>query len=109
VSRANVSRADPVKAARRLERRGPFQTTLVRYPGKAGWTFARIPKRQAPPVTRPWGRTPVTATVDDVTWSTSVWRDHKSGGSLLAIPKTRRGAKGDGDTVVVTIEFDAND
>ena len=51
--------------------RGPFQTTLFRYAGKGAWYFAIIPKSVAPPATRPWGRTPVTATVDDVTWETS--------------------------------------
>ena len=39
-----------------FERRGPFVTTLVRYPGKGGWTFAPIPKKLAPEATRPWGR-----------------------------------------------------
>lgn len=102
VHRPKRSRAGP-------ERRGPFATTLVRYQGKGAWYFAIIPKAMAPPVTRPWGRTPVTATVDGVTWTTSVWRDSKSHGSLLAVPKKHRGAKGDGDLVTVTLEFEPDD
>ena len=89
--------------------RGPFQTTLFRYSGKGAWYFAIIPNAVAPPATRPWGRTPVTATVDGVTWETSLWRDTKSNRSLLAVPKKHRGGKGDGDAVTVTFVFDPDD
>ena len=40
----------------------------------------------APLVTRPWGRTPVRAIVDGVSWRTSIWRDSKTHGALLAAP-----------------------
>jgi Domain of unknown function (DUF1905) len=83
---------------------GRFRTTLFQYPGKGGWTFAPIPARYAPPVTHGWGRTPVEATVDGHTWTTSVWRG-KDGRTLLAVPKQVRGEKGDGDDVMVTITF----
>jgi hypothetical protein len=91
------------------QRRGPFETTLWRYPGKGGWHFAIVPAKVAPPVTRPWGRTPVTATVDAATWDTSIWRDATSKRSLLAVPKRHRGGKGDGDRVTVTFVFDPDD
>lgn len=86
-------------------RRGPFLATLVRYPGKGGWTFARIPKKLAPPATRPWGRTPVRAWLDEVSWETSVWRDTKSGGALLPVPARIRGSRRAGDRVRVRFEF----
>ena len=89
-----------------LETRGPFSSTLFRYPGKGGWTFAPIPQKLAPPVTRPWGRTPVRATVDGVSWDTSVWRDSKSRGSLLAVPARVRWRKRSGDAVTVELTFD---
>ena len=92
-----------------VERRGPFPSTLVRYPGKGGWTFAQIPKALAPPVTRPWGRTPVRAVVDGTAWDTSIWRASKGDGSLLAVPARIRGAKGDGDTVTVEFTFERDD
>jgi hypothetical protein len=92
----------------RIQRRGPFVTTLWRYPGKGGWTFALIPRRYAPPATRPWGRTPVRAVVDGVAWNTSVWRDSKRDGSLLAVPKRARGGKGDRDKVTVEFTFEAD-
>lgn len=83
---------------------GTFKATLFRYPGKGGWHFAPVPDRCAPPVTHGWGRTPVSATVDGVTWETSVWRG-KDGRTLLAVPAKVRGAKGDGDPVTVTLRF----
>lgn len=99
----------PTRRTTGPERRGPFETTIFRYSGKGAWYFAIIPKAVAPPATRPWGRTPVTATVDDATWDTSIWRDSKSNRSLLAVPKKHRGAKGDGDRVTVSFVFDPDD
>ncbi len=92
-----------------LQRRGPFVTRLVRYPGKGGWTFALIPKRLAPPATRPWGRTPVRAVVEGIAWNTSIWRDRKRDGALLAVPARIRGQKGGGDTVTVEFTFEPDD
>lgn len=79
-----------------------FTTTLMRYPGPGGWTFALIPERHAPPVTHGWGRTPVRATVDGRSWDTSVWRDKKHG-TLLPVPKKVRGTKEHGQTVEVEL------
>jgi hypothetical protein len=93
----------------RIQRRGPFEATLFRYSGKAAWFFAPIPKRVAPPVTRPWGRTPVHATVDGVSWETSIWRDTKSDRSLLAVPARVRGRKGHGDMVTVEFTFEPDE
>ena len=94
------------RAPRRREPRygGEFTSELFTLPGKGGWTFATVPDRYAPPVTEGWGRTPVEATVDGKTWSTSVWRE-KSGRTLLPVPKHVRGAKGHGDMVRVRIAF----
>jgi len=80
-----------------------FTATLFRYAGKGGWTFAPVPKALAPKPTRPWGRTPVDATVDGVTWRTSLWRDSKNNRSLLAVPKSKRPGKGHGDEVTVVV------
>lgn len=84
---------------------GTFKGTLFRYAGKGGWTFVAVPDRLWPPVTHGWGRTPVHAVVDGKAWDTSVWRDTKSGRTLLAVPKHIRGGKGDGDPVSVTVRF----
>jgi hypothetical protein len=81
-----------------------FTAKLFRVPGKGGWTFAPVPPRHAPPVMHGWGRSTVVATVDGHRWKTSVWRE-KSGRVLLAVPAKVRGAKGDGDSVRVLLEF----
>jgi hypothetical protein len=81
---------------------GPFEATLWRWPGKGGWTFAPVPAAEAPAVVGPWGRTPVEATVDGQTWATSVWSD-RAHGCLLPVPADKRGGKGPGDVVVVTL------
>lgn len=84
---------------------GAFVAQLFRTAGPGGWHFAPVPDEFVPPVFYAWGRSPVRATVDGQTWDTSVWRDTKSGRTLLAVPKRFRGAKGDGDAVDVRIEF----
>lgn len=84
---------------------GTFTATLFRWgEGKGSWVFAPVPDKYAPPVTHGWGRTPVTATVDGHTWTTSVWRG-KDGRTLLAVPKTVRKTKDDGDKVRVVLRF----
>ena len=85
---------------------GEFTSELIRYPGKGGWTFAIVPEEFAPRVTHAWGRTPVRATLDGVSWDTSVWRE-KSGRTLLPIPMKVRGPSDDKERVRVRIEFNA--
>lgn len=80
----------------------PFRSTLFRYPGKGGWTFAPVPVALAPPVTRGWGRTPVRAWVDGREWATSVWRG-RDGRTLLPVPAPMRPGKGHGDVVRVRL------
>lgn len=81
---------------------GRFTTLLFKWSGPSAWHFATVPERFAPPATHAWGRTPVEATVDGHTWSTSVWRG-KDGRVLLAVPAKVRGAKQHGDEVTVEI------
>jgi hypothetical protein len=47
--------------------------------------------------------------VDGVSWTTSIWRDKKSNGALLAVPARVRGLKGSGDAVTVEFTFDAEE
>jgi len=44
--------------------------------------------------------------VDGVSWKTSVWRDRKTRGSLLAVPARVRGPRGSGDTVTAEFTFE---
>ncbi|MGY1786354.1 DUF1905 domain-containing protein [Geodermatophilus sp. SYSU D00698] len=82
-----------------------FDATLVRWPGAGGWVFAPVPPEHAPETAGPFGRVPVTATVDGRTWSTSVWRD-RAAGWLLPVPARIRRDKDDGDVVAVDVEVD---
>lgn len=82
-----------------------FKATLFRDPGTGGWVFATVPKDCAPPVTEGWGRTPVTATLGDTTWETSVWWDTKLQQTLLPLKKAVRGRLDEGDEVELSIEW----
>jgi hypothetical protein len=84
-----------------------FEVALRRWTGPAAWVFAAVPDDQVVLPPGPFGRVPVVATVDDVTWSTSVWRDREHGW-LLAVPARVRRGKDDGDTVVVSVTVDAS-
>ncbi|MFN7983257.1 MAG: DUF1905 domain-containing protein [Vicinamibacterales bacterium] len=88
-------------------RTATFAATLIRYPGKGGWSFAPVPTRHAPEATHGWGRTPVSAVVDGHAWETSVWRD-KTGQTLLPVPAKVRPGKGQGDRVRVSIRVANN-
>ncbi len=82
-----------------------FDVTLIRWSGAGGWVFAPVPQAYAPDAAGPFGRVPVTATVDGRTWSTSLWRDRRAGW-LLPVPARIRAGKDDGDRVTVTVEVD---
>jgi hypothetical protein len=94
-----------VSARTTIRRAGPFRAVLSRIPGKGGWTYVRVPKRWAPPITRAWGRTPIAAELDGVAWTTSVWRS-KDGTGFLPVPKRIRGGKEEGARVTVSFEYD---
>jgi hypothetical protein len=85
---------------------GRFKAKLFRYPGKGGWHFVQVPHRLAPAFTLAWGRAPVEAEVDGVSWRTSVWRG-TDGKTLLPVPARVRGGKGDGDEVRVSLLYPA--
>ena len=85
---------------------GTFKGKLFKWAGAGDWHFVQVPSRLSPPVTHPWGRTPVDATVDGHAWTTSVWRG-KDGRTLLAVPKKVRGTKREGDSMQVSLTFRA--
>jgi Domain of unknown function (DUF1905) len=82
-----------------------FDATLVRWPGAGSWVFAPVPAEHAPETAGPFGRVPVTATVDGRTWATSLWRD-RAAGWLLPVPARIRRGRDDGDVVTVDVEVD---
>lgn len=80
-----------------------FRAVLFRIEEPGGWYFVEVPPEHAPDAAGPWGRSPVTATVDGREWATSAWHDSRRGW-LLPVPKQIRGTLEAGDTVAVTIE-----
>ncbi len=82
-----------------------FTAVLERVAGPGGWTFAPVPPELAPPVTGPFGMTPVRATLDGRSWRTTVWRE-SSGRVLLPAPRRVRHGKEAGDTVEIELEGD---
>lgn len=80
-----------------------FAGPLIGAEGPGAWLFVQVPDDLAPPATHGWGRTPVRATVNAITWDTSVWRG-KDGRSLLPVPRKVRGAALKGDVVEVAFE-----
>jgi hypothetical protein len=89
---------------RRSRACGPFKARLTRISGKGGWTYVLVPRKLTPPITRAGARTPVEATVDNVSWSTSIWRTN-AGQGFLPVPKRIRGAKEAGARVTVSFAF----
>jgi hypothetical protein len=82
--------------------------------GQGSWNFLTISEDQAVEIRmhgfgsdrRGFGSVRVAATINDVTWRTSVF-PQKSGGYILPIKKDvrRRAAIGAGDVVTVTLEL----
>ena len=83
--------------------------------GKGAWHFLTVPPEQAVEIRlaataagprRGFGSVRVAATIDTVTWRTSLF-PHRASGYLLPIKSTVRGKAGvvAGDTVSVTLEL----
>ena len=89
------------------------------YPGKAGWHFITIPKKQSDDILaifgslkRGWGSLPVKVTLGKSVWQTSIFPHKKSGGYLLPLKSDVRKKEKivDGDVIqlslVILVEFD---
>lgn len=71
------------------------------YPGKAGWHFVTIPKKESEEIKARfgkhrvgWGSVPVTITLGKSTWKTSIFPDKKAGGYLLPLKADVRRKEG---------------
>lgn len=89
-----------------------LRAKLWLYPGAAGWHFVTLPKKQAAEirgmfgdVARGWGSLPVTVTVGETTWTTSIFPDKKSQSYLLPVKAAVRKAESiaAGDTLWFTL------
>lgn len=82
-----------------------FTARIERVQQTGGWVFVRVPAELAPPVTGPFGMTPVIARVDGREWNTTIWHE-KDGRVLLPVPKKVRREKDVGDEVVIEFRVD---
>jgi len=69
-----------------------IRAKLWLYPGKGGWHFITLPKKEAAAIRflmqdrrNAWGAVHVTAIIGKTTWKTSLFPDKKSGSYLLPI------------------------
>ena len=67
-----------------------FRAVLFYIEETGGWYFVEVPPEHAPDTSGPWGRSPVTATVDGRQWDTSAWHDSRRGW-LLPVDDPARG------------------
>jgi hypothetical protein len=78
-------------------------TEVWLYPGKAGWHFVTIPKKESEEIKARfgkhrvgWGSVPVTITLGKSIWKTSIFPDKKAGGYLLPLKADVRKKEGFG-------------
>lgn len=91
-----------------------FRSKVTVYPGMAAWRFLGLPAQLAREIkesrgksARGWGSLPVTATIGDTTWDSSIFPDKKSGTYLLPLKAQIRKAEGIADdaTIACTLRF----
>lgn len=89
-----------------------FKTNVWLYSGAAAWHFASVPKKESEKIkekrgkrARGWGSLPVTVTLKNVSWETSIFPDKKSGQYLLPLKLDVRKKTGvaDGDTIRISL------
>ncbi|HYF29293.1 MAG TPA: DUF1905 domain-containing protein [Candidatus Paceibacterota bacterium] len=92
-----------------------FTTQVWLYPGMAGWHFASVPEDVSAKIKKSreglprigWGSVPVTATIGNTSWKSSIFPDKKSGTYLLPLKaeiRKKEGIAAD-DTITLTLEL----
>jgi len=86
-----------------------FRSKVWVYPGMSAWRFIGVPEKEGKEIkekfgthAKGWGSLPVTVTIGDTTWDTSIFPDKKSGSYLLPLKAKVRKAEGIADDSVVT-------
>ncbi len=84
------------------------------YHGMAGWHFVTLPKKQSEAIKktfgamkRGWGSLPVTVTMGETSWKTSIFPDKKAGAYLLPLKSDVRKKEKvvKGDTIAFLLEI----
>lgn len=90
-----------------------MKTALWLYPGKAGWTFLTLPAKESAIIkerfrghARGWGSLPVSVTIGNTQWETSIFPDKKTHAFLLPVKAEVRKKEGVeiGKMITYTIE-----
>lgn len=91
-----------------------FSSKVTVYPGMSAWRFLGLPTNEAKEIkekygklAKGWGSLPISATIGETTWESSIFPDKKSGSYLLPLKSAIRKAEGiaDTDTVTCTIRL----
>jgi hypothetical protein len=91
-----------------------MRAEVWRYPGVGGWHFLTVLQKESEIIRKVysslkqgWGSLPVTATIGQTLWKTSIFPDSKSGSYLLPLKaEVRKKEKfGVGETITFSIEI----
>lgn len=91
-----------------------FTSKVWLYPGASAWHFVSLPQKESAGIralfhglSGGFGSLPVTATIGDTTWKTSIFPDSKEGTYILPLKKKVRRMQGfsAGDTITYSIEI----
>lgn len=97
-----------------MSRAYTFKSKVTVYPGMAAWRFLGLPAKEAGEIkekygksAKGWGSLPVSVTIGETTWETSIFPDKKSGSYLLPLKGKIRKAESitDTDTVTFTVRM----
>jgi hypothetical protein len=84
------------------------------YPGMAGWHFVTLPKKQSEKIRerfsrmkRGWGSLPVTVTIGESCWNTSIFPDTKADAYVLPLKAEARKEENirEGDVISYAVEI----
>ena len=82
------------------------------YPGMAAWRFIGIPKKQGEEIkkkfgahSKGWGSIPVSVTIGNTKWDTSIFPDKQSGSYLLPLKSKIRKAEDISDDSTVSFSI----
>lgn len=86
-----------------------MRSKVIVYPVVAGWRFLGVSKKEGMEIkerfgskARGWGSLPVSVTIGETTWETSIFPDKHSGSYLFPLKAKVRKAEGISDGATVT-------
>jgi len=99
-----------LQAKKAVKRENTLRSKVWLYPGMAGWHFISVSKKASGEIkttfgkhVRGWGSIPVSVTIGNTWWNTSIFPDSKSGTYLL--PLNAKVRKQEGISANDTVQF----